>query len=274
MALIRLPESSSAHWFGLAGALALALVLAACGGKAVDTTIPLDEARLLNSELSATYVRTATLLEQTSAKVDAIGVFPDGVPAASVDTDLLRHVLEACFTENVRMTRDADLDAVPRGSTTSVGPEHALLTRRPPVGRIESCNPSRMLALESYLPVVGEAQREYVIDRVLTVDVLRADLKDVLVAQIDDLERVTASSENELIRLRATAAERRSLAQSADMSPEARRQNEVDFEMITQELDQVEQAIGQIRSDIAEWRRFRRTLIDQAAANIARLGTP
>lgn len=252
---------------------AIALV-AACGGKQVDTTIPLDEARILNSEIGATYVRTATLLEQTSAQVDAIAVFPPEVRPADVDTDLLRHVLEACFTETVRMLATANLEEVPRGATAEPGPEHAPLTRRSPVGRIHACNPSRMLALESYLGAVGAEERAYLIDRVLTIDVLRANLKDVLVVQIDDVEQTTTEAATELARLRELATERRALAQTADLSPEERRRTEVDYETITQELDQVEAMLAQIGAELAEWRRMRRGLIDEAAQNIAALGTP
>lgn len=247
--------------------------LAACGGKQLDTTIPIDDARLLNSELSATYVRTATLLEDTTHAVNAIGAFPDGVDPADVDTDLLRHVLEACFTETIRMAADANTDDLPRGAETELGPEHAPLTGRETVGRLVACNPSRMLALESYLPVVDEPAQAYIVDRVQTVDILRADLKDVLVAQIDDVERVTVQATAELARLRETAAERRAIAQTADLTAEERRRTEVDYETITQELDQVEEILGQVTGELSDWRRLRRSLVDEAAQNIAALGT-
>ncbi len=246
---------------------------AACGGKSVDTSIPIDEARLLNSEISATYVRTATLLEETSFSVDEIGLFPEGVNAADVDTDLLRHVLEACFTAPIAMLPSAARDEVPRGAETSVGPELGPLTDRTEVGRLVACNPSRMLALESYLPVVNEDTQAYLIGRVLAVDVIRANLKDVLVAQIDDVERTTVAATTELAQLRETAAERRALAQTADLTPEERRRTEVDFETITQELDQVEDVLAQIASELGDWRRLRRALVDQASQNIAEIGT-
>lgn len=267
------PDREAMTKIRIASIAACVAALVACGGKSVDTTIPLDDARLLNSEVSATYVRTINLLEETSAKVDGIGMFPPEVDPADVDTDLLRHVLEACFTEPVRMVADANTDQIPHGADAEVGPEHAPLTRRPPVGRIEACNPARMLALESYLPVVPEETQGYIVDRVLTIDILRADLKDVLVVQLDDLERTTASAENELMRLRETAAERRALAQTADLSEEDRRQTEVDYETITQELDTVEEILGQIDDELSDWRRLRRALVDRTAANIAALGT-
>lgn len=258
------------HWLPTLGLVACA----ACGGKSVDTTIPIDDARLLNSEISATYVRTATLLEETSFTVDEIALFPQDVNPANIDTDLLRHVLEACFTETIVTRSGVDIDEVPRAAETDVGTELAILTGRTEVGRLNACNPSRMLALESYLPVIDETAQAFIIDRVLTVDVLRANLKDVLVAQIDNLERTTVAANTELAQLRETAAERRALAQTADLTPEERRRNEVDFETITQELDQVEEVLGQIASELSDWRRLRRALVDTAAQNIASLGTP
>jgi hypothetical protein len=265
---------STASPFRSLVAAAVLFTAAACGGKQVDTTIPVDEARLLNSEISSTYVRTANLVQDTVGLVEGLARFPDGITPADVDVDLLRHVMEACFTEPVRTLATADLEAVPRAATAEPGPEHAPLTRRGEVGRIHACNPARMLALESYIQVLDSAKAAYVVDRVLTVDVVRANVKDVLVAQLDDLDVAVRRTEGEVLRLRELASERRALAQASSQTPEERRQTEVDFERITQELDQIETVLQQVSADATEWRRLRRSLVDRAAEVIAGLGTP
>lgn len=124
-----------------------ALTAAACGGKQVDLSIPVDEARLLNSDVSTSFVRTRDLLADTAQTVRGLGTFPDGIDAQDVDVDLIEHVLNACVTETPEMVAGADRDALPRGARAELGPENAPLTQRPAVGRIEACNPSRMLAL-------------------------------------------------------------------------------------------------------------------------------
>lgn len=251
-----------------------ALVFAACGGKQVDTTIPIDAARVLNSEISSHYVRTRSLLEETTERVRAIDRVPPEVDVASIDTDLLRHVLEACFTEPAEFAPDADMNQTPRGALAELGPEHSPLTERPAVGRLEACNPARMLALETYLAVIDAPEVSYVTRAVLEVDALRANLKDVLVVQIDEVERMMGSAAVELVDLRGTAEERRALAQSADLTADERRRTEVDFETISQELDQVQDVLDQLDTDLSDWRRLRRQLVDEAASLISGLGSP
>lgn len=255
-------------------ASAVFLLGAACGGKQVETTIPIDAARVLNSEISSHYVRTRSLLEETTERVRTIDQIPADIDVASIDTDLLRHVLEACFTEGVSFAAGADQSETPRGATAEVGPEHSPLTDRPAVGRLTACNPPRMLALETYLAVIEPHESTYVTEAVLEVDALRVNLKDVLVVQIDEVERMMGSAAVELVDLRGTAEERRALAQTADLTPEERRRTEVDFETISQELDQVQDILDQLANDLGDWRRLRRQLVDEAAAVISGLGAP
>ncbi len=254
--------------------LLLAGFIAACGGKQVDTSIPIDEARVLNSEISTTYVRTRTLLEETTERVRALDRMPEEIDPADIDTDLLRHVLEACFTETVSIARGVDQGETPMEATAELGPDHAPLTNRERVGRLDACTPPRMLALETYLDVIEAHEREFVLGAVLEADIVRANLKDVLVVQIDEIERMTGTATTELLRLRETAEERRALAQTADLTPEGQQQTEVDYETITQELDQVEDRLTQLAGEIGDWRRLRRQLVDEAAARISALGTP
>jgi uncharacterized protein YjcR len=131
-----------------------------------------------------------------------------------------------------------------------------------------------MLALETYLDVIEDYEREYIVSAVVEVDILRANLKDVLVVQIDEVERMTGTATTALMRLRGTADERRALAQAADLTPVEQQQTEVDYETITQELDQVEDRLTQLAGEIGDWRRLRRQLVDEAAARISTLGTP
>jgi hypothetical protein len=250
----------------------LLLMVVACGGKQIDTTIPIDSARVLNSEVSSSYVRTRTLLEETTDRVRSLDQLPAGIEAVAIDMDLLRHVLEACFTQTVVFARGADRSSTPGEATAELGPDHSPLTDRPPVGRLGACSPARMLALETYLAVIDPREVEYVQQVVLEVDILRANLKDVLVVQIDGVERMMGSATTELLELRRVAEERRALAQTADLTPDERGRTEVDYETINQELDQVQDVLDHLGSELGDWRRLRRHLVDEAAAKISALG--
>lgn len=248
-------------------------VLAACGGAPVDTSIPVDDARLVNSELSAAYVRARDHLEGATETSRRLAIIPPEIPADDLDVDQLRHVLEACYTQTVAYTADADMENVPRRAEAEAGEGHRPLTDRAHVGRVRHCDPARMLSLEAYLDVVDDQLDAFIIERVLMVDALRVNLKDVLVAQLDALERAASDAGAELLRLRELSAERRAIAQtSTDLTDEERRRVEVDFETISQELDQVESVLGQVNDELSDMRQLRRQLVEEAARNIALMG--
>ena len=244
----------------------------ACGGAPVDTSIPVDEARLLNSEIAAAYVRAQDLLETSTDTSRILGMIPPEVPAEELDAEMLRHVLEACYTQTIAYVPGVDLDILPRRAEAVAGESHRPLTDRADVGRVRACDPARMIALEAYLDVVDEEVDAFIIERVLTVDALRVNLKDVLVAQLDTLDRVSTEAGAELSRLREVAAERRALAQTADLTDAERRQNEIDYEAIVQILDDVEGILEQVTAGLGDMRQLRRQLVEEAARNIALLG--
>ncbi len=247
--------------------------LAACGSAPVDTTIPVDDARLVNSELSAAYVRARNHLEDATDTSRRLSMIPPEIPVDELDVDQLRHVLEACYTQTIAYTSDADMENVPRAATAERGEAHRPLTDRSAVGRVHACDPARMLSLEAYLDVIDDELDAFIIERVLTVDSLRVNLKDVLVSQIDALERAATEAGGELLRLREVSAERRAIAQtSTALTDEERRRVEVDFETISQELDQVEGVLEQVNEELSDMRQLRRQLVEEAARNIALMG--
>ncbi len=250
-----------------------ALALAACGGGQTDTSMPLNEARNLNSDLTTSYVRATQLLEQATASTQDVGTLPTGVDGRDFDVAMFRQVLEACFTETVSLVPGANIEEVPRRAEAELGPATAPLTERPAVGRVQACNPPRMLALETYLGVVAPELRTFLEERTLQVDVLRVHLKDVLIAQVDALERQQRDALAESARLRGVAEQRRALAQSSDVDEEQRRTAEADYDAVIAELESVDAVLGELEDGIGEMRRLRRQLVDDAVRNIAALGT-
>lgn len=260
-------------WYRLAGCLILVSGLAACGGKQVDTTIPLDEARVLNSEITSTFVRAQSLLEESTVTTRTLSELPSGLTAADFDGDLVREVLAACFTASVVMAPGSDADEVPRGAEAETGPDHRPLTERPPVGRVLPCAPARMHALESYVTSAQPAVHDFLLQRVLDVDTLRVNLGDTLVAQLNALEDTANAVRAEAERLRGVAEERRAMAQTSSEDDLARRQNELDYDAIIGEFDQISAVLDQIDGNLADMRQVRRQLIEEATRNIAVLGT-
>lgn len=260
-------------WYRLAVCLILVSGLTACGGKQAETTIPLDEARVLNSEITSSFVRTQSLLEESSVIARTLSVLPSGLTASDFDGDMVREVLAACFTSSVVLERESGADEVPRGAVAEPGPSHRPLTERPAVGRALACAPARMHALESYVTSAQAPVREFLMERVLRVDVLRVDLNDTLVAQLNELEDTASEVRAEAERLRGVAEERRATAQASGSDDLARRQNELDYDAITGEFDQITAVLDQIDSQLSDMRQVRRQLIEEATRNIALLGT-
>jgi hypothetical protein len=259
-------------WYRLAGCLILICGTAACGGKQVDTTIPLDEARVLNSEITSRFVRTQSLLEESSVTARTLSELPSDIAVTDFDADLVREVLAACFTSSVVMSRQGSADEVPRAAVAETGPDHRPLTERPPVGRVLPCAPSRMHALESYVTSAQPSVHDFLMERVLAVDALRVDLNDTLVAQLNELEDTADEVRAESERLRGVAEERRATAQSSSTDDLARRQNELDYDSIIGEFDQIMAVLDQIDNNLADMRQVRRQLIEEATRNIAMLG--
>jgi hypothetical protein len=255
-------------------AVVLALVaLGACGGKQVDTTIPLNEARTLNNDLSAAYVRVASLMESVSATALEIGALPAGVRATDFDVALVREVLLSCFTTPTGIAPGVALDVVPEHAEAVAGEALSLLTERPAIGRVEACDPPRMIALEAYLDVVSGSLREFLLSRTLAVDTLRVDLKDVAIAQLDALERRALGAAAESAELRALTEERHALAQTRELDESARQSHDRDYDMMIAQLDEIDALLDSLDGELSAMRAQRRTLVEEVEQALAAMGT-
>jgi hypothetical protein len=247
--------------------------LAACGGgRGMDTTIPLDEARVLNSEMTSTFVRAETLLQDSALLARSLGELPAGIRASDFDAAMVRQVLQACFTQTLALVPGGSPSEVPRAAVAAAGPSHRPLTQRPAVGRAQPCAPPRMNVLENYLETATPQVRAFLQERVLQVDGLRVNLNDTLVAQLDALERRAGTARAEATRLRGMAEERRALAQAGNLDELQRRQVEVDYDAVLVELDNVESVLQRVDSLLSGMRTTRRQLVDEAARNLTTLG--
>lgn len=251
--------------------MVLGVWLAACGGAPTDTSMPVNQARALNSDTTATFVRTQALLESATELARSAGTLPEGLTADDFDVAMVRQVLEACFTETVTMASGQSREGVPDPAVAEFGPEVRPLTERPAVGRMQPCRPARMQVLESYASTALPEVKEYVMQRVLDIDALRVNLNDVLVQQLEALENVAMRARMDADRLRLTAEQRRAQAQ-AQSDESVRAQAESDFDVVTASLDQVIAVVEQIESGISDMRQLRRQLIEETARNLAQLG--
>lgn len=253
------------------GAIACGLV--ACGSPQVDTSLPVDEARLLNSDVSTSWVRTQELLQDVAMGTERLGTLPPEIGPEDFDIAMVRHTLESCFTETVEWVPGADLERQPRRATAEAGEGHTPLTERPPVGRAQACQPSRMIAMEAYLEVVPGELRGFLLDRTLEVDALRVNLKDVLVSWLDALEADVADARIAMERLRGEAEQKRALAQTSDVDEQARAQAERDYDTVLTELEAVQAVLARFDEQFSDMRALRRQLVEQAARNLATMGT-
>lgn len=261
-------------WVGFTVGVLVSGLIAACGGRQPDVAIPLDDARILSSELTASFVRTRDLMEHSANTSRQLRRLPDGLSATTFDVDLARQVMQACLTMPIALQPGHDPNELPRRAEAAVGPEHRPLTGRAPVGRVLPCAPQRLVALEAYLDSVEGGTRDFLIERLLAVDALRVNLRDTLPAQLDALDRARQNGEAELQRLRSMSEERMALAQAGNVDATTRRQTEVDYENILRELERVQQVLTEIREQHSSFQQLRRQLVDEAARNILEMGNP
>lgn len=264
----------SAHPWMVRSLLVTALLaLTACGGSRGAIEMPLAETRELNTEIRLVYATVTNLLETTQSEVNRVRTLPEGVTDRNVDLGLVRQVAQDCFTQTVTLTTASTDTTLPGPASALAGEEPNPLTRRADTGRARSCQPNRMMVLESYLEALPGVQREFVVERILLTDRLRVNLNDVIVQQLDNLERARIESERQLQGLRQVAEQRLAQAQHPRVHAEDRRRAEIDYESVIQELEQVESVVAEIASQMSNMRHLRRQLIDEASRNISQMGT-
>lgn len=252
--------------------LLMGLVMA-CGGAPADTSIPLDEVRRLNNQLSTSYVRTTDLLAQASQASVTAGMIPPEYNPQDFDVAMVREVLAACFTQSVATVPGTQDTEVPRAAIAEPGEDRGPLTRRAAVGRVRACNPPRLLALETYLQVVDPALRTFLLQRTLDVDALRANLGDVIPANLDALERQGTEATAEAARLRALVESRRSAGAAAAGSEDSAASEEQRYHQALDELDQIDALLLQLGTEVRQLRQMRRQLVDDTVRSISAMGT-
>lgn len=251
--------------------LASALVVA-CGGSKSTLDMPLGEARELNTEIRVIYTNLSGLMEATQGDVGRLRTLPEGISERNVDLGLVRQVTQDCFTTNIELTSAATDISIPGPASALAGDEPRILTDREDTGRAKSCQPRRMMVLESYIEALPPTQMEFVVERVLLADRVRVNLNDVLDAQIEHLGRINTDAERRLLALKQVAEHRLEEAQSPRVHADDRYRAEIDYETIQQEFSEIEVLIDEISTQIPRMRHLRRQLIDEAARNISQMG--
>jgi hypothetical protein len=255
------------------GLLVLAAVSSACGGSSGYQPIPVDEARALDSHISAFYSDTHDLFEQSANQVNTVGQLPDGVQARDFELDLVKTALMGCYNTALDITNVPN--TAPRGVTAALGNTAHPFTQRPDMDNVHPCNNRELISLESYLDVAPPNVRDFITNRLLTVDTLRVNLKHVLQERLNLLEEYVLDTRGEVARLRDTSTQRYNNAMSNDdVTQDQRLQAEADYEVIQGELDNIGQLCDRIDGELNELRSFRRQLIEDVATNLAAMGQP
>ena len=262
---------SVAMWKRLVGLSMLATLWASGCGAPLNTQVPLDEIRALNTDVSVIYTRTNTTLNEASMMSASFAELPEGILASDFDAELLRNVMSACFTAKVEMVPGSNPDAPVQKVTALRGSETNPLTDRLPLGRVKPCRASNLLALESYAEVVTPEIREFVLTRALEADAQRANLQDAAKSQLAQLGRRRELAEGELDKLKATADERLHNARIKDDGKELKRA-ESDYEAFEKEWATIDQLLEEITEAFKGLEQTRRTLVEETSKNIAKLG--
>lgn len=250
------------------------LMFGGCSGPGGLENIPVEDARALNSQLTAFNAGTLELFTDTANAIDRVGTIPTGIRPQDFELALVRNALMACFNQSITFSQPPR--EAPRGVTANAGDDLAPLTERNDLGNAAFCNPNQMIALESYVDAAPQNIREFIIDRVLRVDELRVNLRYVLQERLNLLEEMLADARGTTVQLRDASREIYEDAQTSDdVSPEQRRQIEADYEVIQNEIDSIENDLLEpIDAEIDELRAYRIQLIDDVGVRLSAMGTP
>jgi len=256
--------------------VALLLVLSstiACGSSSEYVPIPVEDARALNSQVTAFYGGTQELLDEAAADVPAVAELPHNVRADEFEIQLVKNALMSCFNETITVT-SVSVEA-PRAVRASAGDTPGLpLSNRDDLGAVPHCSPSDLISLESYLEYAPPAVSEFIVERMLIVDSLRVNLKHVLQERLNILEETALEARSEVVRLRETSSDRYETVTSGDggYTQEQILQTEADFEVIQGELDDVEELVETITDRLPGMRNLRRQLVEDISVGLAGLG--
>ena len=254
-------------------ACACSLLWTACGGPSAFVPVPVEDARALNSRVSAFYSDTQGLLDENAEVAPTIGELAHNVSANEFEIQLVKNALMSCFNQSITLLTVA-IEA-PRGVRATAGESLGLpLSDRSDLGNVPHCAPSDLISLESYLEYAPPAVSDFIVERMLTVDSLRVNLKHVLQERLNILEELTQEARSEVVRLRTTSLECYQTVTSGDggYSQEQVLQTEADFELIQGELDDIDSLIETITARLPAMRTLRRQLVEDASIGLAGMG--
>lgn len=255
--------------------LAALVGLGACSSSSQYVPIPVEEARALHTRVGAFYSGTTDLIEASAATVERVGDLPDTIRPEDFELQLVKNALMSCLNDNIDLTV-VSIEP-PRGVQAERGTDpYQPLTQRANLGNVAFCNPPEMISLESYVEHAPPRVKEFVIERVLSVDTLRVNLKHVLQERLNVLEEVSLDARSDVLRLRDQSRDTYDtvLGGQGDFTPEQQVTTEADYEVIQSELDEVDALVEIVTDEIAELRRFRRQLVEDIAVRLAAMGTP
>ena len=259
----------------LVSAIAATFLAFACGSNSQYVPIPVEDARALRTHVSAFYVGTTDLLEESSQSVERVGSIPDGIRPEDFELQLVKNALMSCLNDNIDLIEVTT--EPPRGATANRGSDpYQPLTERDNLGYVTFCNPSEMISLESYIEHAPARVKEFVIERVLLVDTLRVNLKHVLQERLNLLEEYSLDARGDVSRLRDSSRHTYEtvVGGEGEFTPEQRVQTEADYEVIQSELDDIETLVDSVSDELSDLRRFRRQLVEDIAVRLAAMGTP
>ncbi len=251
------------------------VALGACSSNSQYVPIPVEEARALRTRVSAFYSGTTDLIESSSTAVERVGDLPDTIRPEDFELQLVKNALMSCLNDNIDLTEVST--EPPRGVQAERGSDpYQPLTQRSNLGNVAFCNPPEMISLESYVEHAPSRVKEFVIDRVLSVDTLRVNLKHVLQERLNVLEEVSLDAHSDVLRLREQSRQTYDtvLGGQGDFTPEQQVMTEADYEVIQGELDEVDVLVERVSDEITDLRRFRRQLVEDIAVRLAAMGTP
>lgn len=255
--------------------LSLCGVVVGCSSTSEYVPIPVEDARAIRTHVSAFYTGTVELIEDSSGKVEQLGVLPDSIRAEDFEIQLVKTALMACLNEGIEIVEVST--EPPRGVTARVGSDpYQPLTQRDILGNVAHCSPADMIALESYIEHAPARIKAFVTAQVLDVDALRVNLKHVAQERLNLLEEYALDARTDAVRLREDS--RLSYEQvtggSGDYTQEQRLQTEADYETIQQELDEIEGLVDTVNAELPDLRRYRRQLVEDVAQRLATMGLP
>ena len=252
----------------LAAGLVMLLATACGGGSMTSQSVApqLEEARKLNSELSANWQTFDTTYNTT---LQAVETFPQiTIPKEKLDVELLKTPLTECFDASA----DASGDAA-KGGEAATGEEAMATGEKMAEAGMVACETESSAALNDLAQKGDEEVSGFITQKLQTVATIKTNLKDKLPSLATQIAEQFATTKLKAEEIRVTAEGIKTAADNNPLMSDADKAKfNQEYEELQTELTQLDELLGTMQAEATQLPDKVRVTLEKATYAVSNFG--